>query len=47
MGIQGFHCSDFEEYCVGLMKTDVLKECVTSIFRLERICERGTALAVG
>jgi hypothetical protein len=31
---------------VGLVRNDVSEECVVSIFRMERISEPGTALAV-
>jgi hypothetical protein len=31
---------------VGLVRTDVLEECVTSIIRVKRIWELGTMLAV-
>jgi hypothetical protein len=32
---------------VGILKTDSSEERVVSIFRVERILERGRALAVG
>jgi hypothetical protein len=32
---------------VGIMKTNVSEDCVDSSFRVERIRERETALAVG
>jgi hypothetical protein len=31
---------------VGLVRTDVSEVCVASIFRVGRICELGTVLAV-
>jgi hypothetical protein len=33
-------------HCVGIVRPDVLAECVASIFRYERICGQGAALAV-
>jgi hypothetical protein len=32
---------------LGRLRTDVSEDSVASIFKVEGICERGTALAVG
>jgi hypothetical protein len=31
--------------CVNLVRTDVLEECIASIFRAEKIRERGTTVS--
>jgi hypothetical protein len=33
-------------HCVGLVRTDVLEECITCIFRAKGISELATTLAV-
>jgi hypothetical protein len=34
-------------HCVGLLRTGISGERVTSIFSVKKVCERITALAVG
>jgi hypothetical protein len=41
-----FSWGDYEECCLGLVRTDILEECVASIFRVAKINKLGTTLAV-